>query len=77
MIVKTVKEYGEQKRMRIDINKKDRFRAGQKVVILTEKQYENLKKKLLDSEIEIGKQQAQLTVYNDLLPVIKQCLEKS
>ena len=76
MITKTVKEYGEQKRMRIDINKGDRFRAEQNVVILSEKEYENLKNKLIESKMEIEKQKSQLSVYKEILPLVKQCLEK-
>lgn len=76
MIIKTVKEYGEQRRMRIDINKGDRFRAEQKVVILSEKEYENLKNKLIESKMEIEKQKSQLSVYKEILPIVKQCLEK-
>ena len=62
MIHKKIKEYSN--RQRIDLNKKDGFDAGADVVIMTAKEYEDIKTKLfeynaMDKELEILKNQEQ------------------
>ena len=65
MIIKQVKEYGKKTtRQRIDINVSDNLTTGADVVILTTKEYEEIKSKLydynaIDKELQILKDQEQ------------------
>ena len=58
------------------MNKSDGFDKNQRVVILREKEYEHIKKELIDCQIKIGEYKAQLKVYDELIPIIKDVLKK-
>lgn len=81
MIKKQIKEYS--KRLRIDINKSDGFNPGDNVILMTAKEYGNIKTKLydfnaMDTELQLLKNQEQnlKEVINDVIAPIKEQYDK-
>lgn len=60
MLFKQIKEYSN--RQRIDINKSDGFTPGAEVVILTAKEYEDLKQNLMDLNNKVTAKDSELQV---------------
>lgn len=73
MLFKEVKEYSN--RQRIDLNKKDNFKPGAKVVILTTNEYDNIKKEFLDLQEQYKILQHQIQMQQDQEQNLKEIIE--
>lgn len=72
MIHKQVKEYGNKsKRQRIDLSKKDGFDADADVVIMTTKEYDDIKENILNLTRQLRTTEDKLTAKNDEIEIYK------
>lgn len=77
MIIKQVKEYGEKKRKRIDINQSDNLEANTEVALQTMEEYDTIKNKLLTMQDTISSLKAELEVYHNQELNLKEIVEEN
>ena len=73
MIFKEVKEYSN--RQRIDLNKKDNLKPGANVVILTDDEYDNIKKEFLELQEQYKILENQIQMQQDQEHNLKEIIE--
>lgn len=73
MIFKEVKQYSN--RQRIDLNKKDNLKPGAKVVILTDTEYDNIKKEFLELQEQYKILENQTKIKQDQEQNLKEIIE--
>ena len=73
MIFKEVKEYSN--RQRIDLNKKDNLKPGANVVILTDDEYNNIKKEFLELQEQYKILENQIQMQQDQEHNLKEIIE--
>lgn len=74
-IIKRVKEYGENKRQRIDINKNDGLEADAEVVILLKDKYDAIKEDILELKAKVTARDSELAILKDQEQNLKEIVE--
>lgn len=73
MIYKEVKEYSQ--RQRINLNKKDGFSKGDKIVVMSEKEYNDLTREVTNLNNKITAKDKELEVYTNQEQNLKEIIE--